>query len=129
MSTNSGKLLFWAPRVLSILFIAFLSMFALDVFGEHLGFWPTTFALAMHLIPSIVLLIVLLLAWRREWIGMVLYAAAALLYVAWAAFVPRPISLSMRLTWMLAIAAPAIVIAILFLLNWRKHDQLRTLLN
>lgn len=129
MSTKSGKLLYWAPRVLSLFFIAFLSMFALDVFGQHLGFWRTTSALAVHLVPSIVLLAVLIVAWRREWVGSVLYAAAALLYIVWAAFVSRPILPSMRLTWTLTIAGPAIAIAILFLLNWRKHDELRTLLH
>jgi hypothetical protein len=128
MSKSTGKLLFWSPRILSLCFIAFLSIFAMDVFGEHLGFWRSMLALAMHLIPSITLLAVLILAWRREWVGSLLYAAAALLYVGWAAFVHRPISLSMRFTWMLAIAGPAIVIAILFLLNWRKHDELRALL-
>ena len=122
MSPRSGKLLFWAPRILTIAFIAFLSIFALDVFDEHLSFWPTALALLMHSLPSIVLIAALILAWRREWIGAVLYAAAGLLYVIWAATVSRPVS--PRLTWMLAIAGPAFVIAILFLLNWRKREEL-----
>jgi hypothetical protein len=128
MSATSGKVLFWAPRVLSILFIAFLSMFALDVFDEHLGFWRTTSALTMHLLPSIVLIAALIVAWRREWVGSMLYAAAGLLYVIWAVSVSRPVPLSVRYIWMLTIAGPAFVIAVLFLLNWRKHDELRTFL-
>lgn len=125
MSPRSGKLLFWAPRILTIVFIAFLSVFALDVFDEHLGLWPTALALLMHSLPSIVLIAALILAWRREWIGAMLYAAAGLLYVIWAATVSRPVPVSARLTWMLTIAGPAFVIAILFFLNWRKHEELR----
>ena len=102
-------------------------MFALDVFDEHLGFWPTVLALLMHSLPSIVLIAALILAWRREWVGSVLYAGAGLLYVIWAATVQRPVPVSARLAWMLTIAGPAFVIAILFLLNWRKHEELRAL--
>jgi hypothetical protein len=81
MSDFSGKALFWAPRVLSIAFIAFLSLFALDVFDGRLGFWQTVLALLIHLIPVFVLIAVLILAWRWEWVGAVLYAAAGLLYI------------------------------------------------
>jgi hypothetical protein len=57
MSHLSKRILLWAPRALSILFIAFLSLFALDVFGEQVGFWRTVLALTMHLIPSVVLIL------------------------------------------------------------------------
>ena len=126
MSRLSKRILFWLPRALSILFIAFLSLFALDVFGEQLGFWQTVLALAMHLIPSFVLIIALILAWRWEWIGAVLYAAAGLLYVVWVVSMSRPVPPTVRLIWALTIAGPAFLIAGLFLVNWRKHDELRS---
>jgi hypothetical protein len=115
--------LFWAPRALSIAFIAFLSLFALDVFGEGYGFWKTLLALTMHLIPTFVLIAVLVLAWRWEWIGAMLYAAAGMLYVIWG--LPRPIPPAMKLVSILAIAGPAFVIAALFLANWMKRGELR----
>lgn len=114
--------LFWTPRLLSILYIAFLSIFALDVFGEEHGFWRILLALAIHLIPSLLLLAVLILAWRWEWIGATLFSAAGLLYVL--SLVPRQLPLSLKLTWILAIAVPAFVVAGLFLANWFRHDQL-----
>jgi hypothetical protein len=129
MSTESGRFLFWSPRVLSIIFIAFLSLFALDVFAEYHGFWRTAFALGIHLLPSIVLIAALIMAWRREWVGSVIYAAAGLSYVLWVGLVARPWSFSERCLLMLTIAGPAFVIAMLFLLNWRKHDELRILLH
>jgi hypothetical protein len=32
MAKQTGKFVYWAPRVLSILFILFLALFSLDVF-------------------------------------------------------------------------------------------------
>ena len=125
MTQSSKRALFWTPRALSILFIAFLSLFALDVFDGHLGFWQTALALTMHLIPSFVLIAALVLAWRWEWIGAALYGAAGLLYAAWAVFMSRPVPPAMRLIWILTIAGPAFVIAGLFLANWLKRGDLR----
>lgn len=127
MTQLSRRALFWTPRALSIVFIAFLSLFALDVFDEHLGLWRTVLALTMHLIPSFVLIAALVLAWRWEWIGAALYAAAGLLYVTWVVSMSRPVPPAMRLIWILTIAGPAFVIAGLFLTNWLKRGDLRAL--
>jgi len=127
MSHLFQRCLFWAPRALSIVFILFLSLFALDVFSEHLGLWRTALALTMHLIPSLVLIAVLILAWRWEWIGAALYAAAGLLYTFWVASMTRPVPPAARLVWALSIAGPAFLIAGLFLANWIKHRELHSL--
>ena len=127
MTQLSKRALFWTPRALSILFIAFLSLFALDVFDGHLGFWQTALALTMHLIPSFVLIAALVLAWRWEWIGAALYGAAGLLYVWWVVSMSRPVPPAIRLIWILMIAGPAFAIAGLFLANWLKRGDLRAL--
>ncbi len=124
MTKLSMCALYWAPRALSIVFIAFLSLFALDVFGGPYGFWQTLLALFMHLIPSFVLILSLVLAWRWEWIGAVLYAAAGVLYVTWVVLRPA-LPPAVKLLWCSTIAGPALVIAALFLLNWVKHAELR----
>ncbi|MGA2113644.1 MAG: hypothetical protein ABSH56_02700 [Bryobacteraceae bacterium] len=126
MSNISTRTLFWAPRLLSILFIAFIGMFALDVFGENLGFWKTLLALTIHLVPSLVLIGALAVAWRWEWIGAVIYTAAGTLYVVM--LLPRRLPPpSIKLLWIAMIALPAFVIGALFLVNWLKHDQLRAM--
>ncbi|HET7710313.1 MAG TPA: hypothetical protein VFL80_00120 [Thermoanaerobaculia bacterium] len=100
----------WTARGLLILSAAFLALFALDVFSEANGFWRTTGALLMHLIPSIVLLLVLVIAWKRESLGGLLLIGLAALYIssAWGRF---PISVY------LIVAGPPALAAILFLLN------------
>ena len=75
MNKPFQHLQFWAPRILCLLFAAFISLFALDVFGENHGFWQTVFALLMHLLPTGLLLVILALSCRWEWIGGILFPA------------------------------------------------------
>ena len=79
MNQTVEKILFWSPRVLGLLIAILASLFALDVFGEGYSFWETIAALAMHLIPTLVILIVLGIAWRWESIGGFLFVALGLL--------------------------------------------------
>jgi hypothetical protein len=111
--------LFWTPRVLCILFAGFLSIFAADVFGEHYGFWKTLLALVMHLIPTWIVLIVLVVSWRREWVGGTLFIALGALYLIWSWG---------RFHWSayLAISGPLLLIGVLFWVNWLHRAQLRT---
>ncbi len=75
-----NKFLFWAPRIASLLFVGFLSVFAFDVFGEYQG-WQTVLASFIHLIPSLALLVLVLVAWRYELAGAAAFLGLALLYV------------------------------------------------
>ena len=122
MTKLSRQTLFWTPRLLSIAYIVFLSLFALDVFGEVHGFGTTLLALLIHLIPALVLLVVLIVAWRWEWIGAALYAAAGILYVV--TVLPLRISPAAKLNWSLTIAGPAFLVAAMFLANWLKRGEL-----
>ena len=81
MKQPANRLLLWAPRVLAILFAAFISIFALDVFGEGYSFWETIVALVMHLVPTAVVLVALGIAWRWPWVGGFLFLALGLLYI------------------------------------------------
>ena len=81
MNTNTKRLLYWLPRVLTILFALFISIFALDVFDEGYSVGETIIALFMHLVPTFIVVIVLLIAWRWERIGAALFIALALLFM------------------------------------------------
>ncbi len=119
MNTGIKRVLFWTPRVLCILFAIFLSLFALDVFSEGYGFWETILALLMHLVPVYIVVIALVIAWRWEWVGAILFIALALFYV---------ISFLGRFHWSayLGISGPLVLIGVLFLFNWIYRAQLRT---
>ena len=79
--TKSNKFIFWAPRIISILFILFLSLFSLDVFEGDYGFWGTIFGLIMHNIPVFILTILLIISWKHELVGAITFAVAGLFYI------------------------------------------------
>jgi hypothetical protein len=120
LKKSTALILFWTPRILTILFALFLSIFALDVFGEGAGLWRTLLALFMHLIPTFLIIIFLVLAWRWEWIGAVVYIIFGFLYI-FMAFGRFPLSVYFT------ISGPLFLVGILFLLNWIFRDKVETL--
>ena len=72
MKTIIG-LIHWLPRIICILAILFVSMFAFDSFTPELTIWQQLGAFMMHLIPSFVLLAFLLVAWKWELIGGIIF--------------------------------------------------------
>ena len=93
------KVLYWLPRILAILFIAFISMFALDVFSEP----QWLLALFMHLIPSYFLVAITIVAWKHEMLGGFLFLIAGFALLIFTHFEA------------LIIGIPAFVIGVLFL--------------
>ena len=118
MKTSIKRVLFWSPRILCILFAMFLSLFCFDVFDKGRGFWETILALLVHLVPVYIVVILLIIAWRWEWVGAILFNALALFYVIWAWG---------RFHWSayLGISGPLVFIGVLFLFNWIYRAQLR----
>jgi hypothetical protein len=114
MNTTTKRVLFWIPRVLCILFAMFLSMFALDVFSEGYGFGETILALLIHLIPTYVVVIALIIAWRWEGVGAILFIASALFYLV----------MSRGESWV--ISGPLFLVGVLFVFNWLYRAQLKT---
>ena len=117
MNKTLKQILFWTPRVAGILFVLFISLFAFDVFEEGLGFWGTLLALFMHLLPSILLAVAIYFAWKREWIGAILFIGWAVWYVGFFRGMPWP-------AYVIIGGLPA-VIGLLFLVDWIWRKQIR----
>jgi hypothetical protein len=117
-SKRMANFLYWPPRIICILFACFISLFALDVFGEGQSFWETALALMMHLVPTALVILVLVIAWRWEWVGGVLFAALGLFYIVnfWGRF---------PLIAYVMIAGPLFLMSSLFFLTWRYKDEIR----
>lgn len=120
-----GKILYWTPRILSILFICLLTLFSLDVFEPGMSAGETALGLLMHNIPSIIMIILLVIAWRKEIIGAVSYFGAGLLYIGFVVFsvINSGLQWYLAITWSITIAGPAFIIGILFLINWKKETK------
>jgi hypothetical protein len=61
--------LIWIPRVLAIVFIAFLLLFGLDVFSGEGPFLNKLGGFFVHSIPALILILTLIIAWSRPLIG------------------------------------------------------------
>ena len=111
MRRTIERLLHWTPRILGLLFAAFLSVFALDVFGEGYTFWQTILALTMHLIPTAVVLGALAISWRWGWAGGLVFLALG----AWYLVMTWP-----RFHWSayVVIAGPLFLLGLLFEIDW-----------
>jgi hypothetical protein len=104
--------LYWIPRGLVILQAIFISLFALDVFGEGYDFLTLLQALAIHLLPTAIILITLAIAWQWEGVGGILFIALGAFYI---------FSMGLSLDWSasLIIAGPVILAGVLFLVDWK----------
>jgi hypothetical protein len=118
MRSQMKRFLFWSPRLLCILFAVFVSVFALDVFGQGYGFWKTILALSMHMIPTAIIILFLAISWRWEWVGGVLYIALGILYI---------VMFRGRFPWSVYVvmSGPLFLVGILFLIYWRYKKELR----
>lgn len=117
----SIKILHWTPRVLCILAILFISMFALDAFEGNAGFWQKIGDFLIHLIPTYVLIAALIVAWKWELIGGIIYC---LIGLGFAPFIyllnhnRNHSSVGQSLLNALIITVPFIIVGILFLVSF-----------
>ncbi len=112
------KSTFLVPRILGILFAMFLMLFSLDVFDIAKGFWDLVLGLFIHNIPSLFMIAVVIIAWKWEWIGTVVFLMLSLLYIVWA-WGKFPF-----MTYLI-IVGPMVLISILFLINWIYRREIR----
>jgi prolipoprotein diacylglyceryltransferase len=70
---KSIRLFHWLPRIICILAILFVSMFALDAFAPELTFWQQIGDFLLHLIPSYIMVALLILAWKWEYVGGIIF--------------------------------------------------------
>ncbi|MFA6410685.1 MAG: hypothetical protein WCW26_03885 [Candidatus Buchananbacteria bacterium] len=77
------KFIYWLPRVLAVGFILFLSLFALDVFDIQAPWYLLLGGFLMHLIPSFVLIVVTIIAWKKPLWGGLIFIGATLVMGFW----------------------------------------------
>ncbi len=123
---TSLKVLHWTPRVLGIMAIMFLSMFAMDSFSNDLTIWLQIRGFLIHLIPSFILLAFLVIAWKWEFVGGMIYALTGLGFIP---FIYMGNFKNNNSVWtsiqiVLIINIPLVIVGILFLINhFKKRNQ------
>jgi hypothetical protein len=95
-------------------------MFALDAFEGGKTLLQGLRDFLIHLSPMLLLLGVVALSWRWQWIGGVVFTVFALAYAYFAAILRN------HPDWILPIAGPLLLVGVLFLLSWMRRDKARS---
>lgn len=102
----------WVPRLLGVLTALFLGVFALDAFEAGRPLVQSLPGFAIHLVPTLVLLLAVAVSWRRDWVGGVIFVALSLLYALKAA---------PRFDWILTVSGPLLFVGMLFFWSWSRR--------
>lgn len=110
----------WLPRILCIVAILFISMFALDSFVPELTLWQQIGGFLIHLIPSFLLVIFLVLAWKWELAGSIIFTAIGIGFTPFIFIMNyhNSNSLWIGLSTVLVITLPFVVVGVLFFVSW-----------
>ncbi|WP_027138667.1 DUF7670 domain-containing protein [Gaetbulibacter saemankumensis] len=122
---NSVKIFYWTPRIICIIAILFISLFALDAFSLELSFWAQISGFLMHLIPSFILLAILILAWKKEFIGGILFMiiGLGLSPIVFSHNYRMNHSIFMSLGIILTITIPFVIVGVLFIISHFKRKK------
>ena len=114
------KIIHWTPRILCIIAILFISLFASDAFGHGGGFWKELGDFIIHLIPSFILLVFLLIAWKWELIGGIVLTVIGLVMtpIVYSHNFAMNQNVGMSLVVIASITFPFIVVGVLFIISY-----------
>jgi hypothetical protein len=124
MST-ADKVIQWSPRVICILAILFVSIFAFDVFSPTLTVWQQILALLMQLIPSFILLGILIVAWKWEKIGGIILTILGIIFSVGVFMInyKRLHSIPKSLGIVAIICLPFIIAGVLFIVSHNRKKK------
>ena len=100
-------------------------MFALDAFDPDKTIWQQLADFFLHLIPSFILIIFLIIAWKRELIGGIIFILIGLVLspLIFTHNYNMNQSIWISLGVILTITFPFIIVGILFIVSYRKKKR------
>jgi hypothetical protein len=113
VSPRLAKIIHRAPRVAALLIIFFVGLFSLDVFGTGAPPLEVLVGFVMHNLPSLVMLVLLIFAWKRPVVGFVAFLIAA---AAFTFFFVRDLY---ALPNLVLFVLPILLVASLFYADWQ----------
>ncbi len=125
---ESTKIFHWLPRIICMLAILFISLFAADAFSPGLTIWQQLGAFIIHLIPSFILLAVLIIAWKWEYVGGIIFIiiGLGLSPIVFMHNYKMNDSIWMSIFIILIITIPFVIVGVLFIVSGylkKKHNQ------
>ena len=104
------KTLYWVPRILTVIALFLMLMFSLDVFDGNETMGRKLLGFLMHNIPVLILIVILIISWKWEFIGGIFFIVAFIVSCFFFhSFSGNP--------WSLAVTSPFLLTGILFILH------------
>ena len=126
---NSQKILYWLPRILGVLYIFIVSLFNFYTPEMNLGFWSPFVELFIHFIPSLILAVLLAIAWKLKRLGAIIYTCFSVILLIYGLLtVCAPYSEDTyipSLFFIVVLLLPLLLNSILFLIQ-SSNKQLKT---
>lgn len=124
---KSFSVLYWLPRILVIIAIFVIGLFALDSFSPENTFWHNVGSFLMNLIPSYILILILIIAWKWERAGGIILTIIGLVcsVLVFDMNFRRNHSVLASLVVVLIICIPSLAAGILFLISSWKTEVRR----
>jgi hypothetical protein len=116
----------WLPRIICILAILFVSMFALDAFAPGLTLWKQIGDFLIHLIPSYIMIALLVITWKWEYAGGIIFTIIGFAFcvsVFLRNYNRNHFSAAQSLINTLIVAIPFVLVGILFIVSHNKKKQ------
>jgi prolipoprotein diacylglyceryltransferase len=116
----------WLPRIICILAILFISMFALDAFAPGLTVWQQIGGFLIHLIPSYIMIALLVIAWKWEYVGGIIFTVIGFVFclsVFLLNYNRNHFSAAQSFINTLIVAIPFVLVGILFMMSHNKKKQ------
>ncbi|HLN73524.1 MAG TPA: hypothetical protein VK205_09535 [Prolixibacteraceae bacterium] len=122
--------LHWLPRVICILGILFISKYAIDSIESYLTLWQQILTLMLHLVPCVILAALLVIAWKWELAGGILFTVIglALTPVIFKHNYNLNESIAMSLGIVTMITFPLVIIGNLFTFSYIKRRKYRLMM-
>ena len=116
------KIVYWTPRVLAIFFTLFIMMFSLDVFDGTSSLTDQLIGFFMHNLPAYGIILVIVLAWKKDIIGMIGFAliAIGLFMMVMGSNQPSGSAVNPAVFF---ISGPALLISLLYGFSWILHKK------
>jgi hypothetical protein len=116
---SKEKIIRWTPRILSIYLLVILYLLSIDVFEIDAHWTELLLGFLMHNIPAFILTIALIFAWKRPWIGAIIFALAGLFYIGFILYMDRPLMMGAIFT----LSLPAFISSVFFYLDFRQSKK------
>jgi len=106
----------WVARLIALAAIAFMIMFSLDCFDGEYSLQEKLICLFMHNIPAFILVISLIIAWKWELAGGMIFIFLSMgMSIFFRSFTGNP--------WSLIVIGPFLITGILFILAWHYKPK------